>query len=62
MNAVRDAMSGAPVSLLDVRSLRCWGLTPSGPPDDPAGKEWMAAMISSTIKFAAEKLDGSWNG
>ena len=32
---------------MPIRSLRCWGLRPSGPPAEPCGKDLIAREIAS---------------
>jgi len=49
MKTVSDVTRSGPVSLLDVRSCRCWGRTPSVPPADPAGNERIAYITQPFI-------------
>src|SRR5664279_761100 len=57
--AVGQETSPEHVSLLEMRSRKCCGRTPSGPPADPAGKERTAAVMSSPSNWMAEKPLGS---
>jgi len=50
VSAVRDVKRSAPDSWQLTKSSRCWGWKPSGPPEDPTGKERMVCktLVSST--------------
>jgi len=48
VNAMRDVKRSAPDSRQLTKSSRCWGRKPSGPPEDPAGKERMACKTSAS--------------
>ena len=58
---VRAVMRRWPPSLADgpVRSRRCWGLRPSGPPAEPLGKDLIAEKTASNEICACLTAAGS---
>ena len=59
IRAVNDVTNDCPLTLLEVRSRRCCGRMPSGPPADPAGKELIAAVTTFSVNWTAVSLAGS---
>ena len=47
---------------LEVRSFRCWGVSPSGPPPAPLLKERIAASTWSLETMTLSSLDGGSGG
>ena len=62
MNAVTDVNKDAPDSRQLTRSKMCFGRIPSGPPDEPAGKDRRARMTSSSDTCKAVIEEGSGRG
>jgi hypothetical protein len=58
-NSVRHENNRRPASPTDpfVKSFRCCGRRPSGPPADPRTKDWTAARMSVSSKHRVESLD-----
>ena len=58
-----DKKSNSRSSLqLPKMSFRCWGLKPSGPPAEPAGKEKTALRTMDGVMLRWKSVVAGWNG
>ena len=61
VRALRRTGPPAPAEV-EIRSLRCCGLSPSGPPADPLGKDMIDCKISSSLSVMCEASDDVGHG
>jgi len=59
IRAFNEVTKVGPFTLFEVRSRKCYGRMPPEPPADPAGKELMAEVTSSSVNWTAGSLEGS---
>src|SRR5271163_2671712 len=53
--AVGPVVKSGPASKQHIRSFKCWGLRPSGPPAEPAGKDKMAFLTLTSSTSSTDK-------